>query len=314
MAAFVELSGNWPEHPVVHEIFAWVWLEELERGAGRPLTLADVPADVWDDVARPGIDAVWLMGVWQRSPLGAAIARTEPSMVEAQRAALADVIDADVVGSAYCIRDYVVDERLGGDEALAVARAALAARGVRLVLDFVPNHVAPDHPWVTTHPELFVHGTREDLARDPSSFLEVGEHVFARGRDPYFPAWPEVLQLDASSESLRAAAADVLVGLTGRCDGAALRHGDARPRRRLPPHVGRPGVGRGRAGWRPWLLADGDRRGPRHPSGLRVLGGGLLGSRTGAARAGFRCLLRQAAVRPPRPSCAGERGACPRRR
>ena len=219
MAALVERSGSWPEHPVVHEIFAWVWLEELERAAGRPLTLADVPAEVWDDVARPGIDAVWLMGVWQRSPLGAAIARTEPSMVEAQRAALPDVTDDDVVGSAYCIRDYVVDERLGGDEALAVARAALAVRGVRLVLDFVPNHVAPDHPWVTTHPALFVRGTRDDLERDPSSFLEVGEHVFARGRDPYFPAWPEVLQLDASSASLRGAAADVLAGLTDRCDG-----------------------------------------------------------------------------------------------
>ena len=124
-----------------------------------------------------------------------------------------------MVGSAYCIRDYVVDPRLGGDEALAVARAALAARGVRLVLDFVPNHVAPDHPWVRSRPELFVHGSRDDLERDPTSFLEVDERVFARGRDPYFPAWPEVLQLDASSAALRAAAAEIVVGLTDRCDG-----------------------------------------------------------------------------------------------
>ncbi len=216
-----ELSAGWPEHPVVHEIFAWVWLADLERIAGRPLTLADVPDDVWDDVARPGIDAVWLMGVWERSPVGAAIARSEPSMVESQRAALGDVTDSDVVGSAYCVRDYVVDERLGGDEGLAVARAALAARGVRLVLDFVPNHVAPDHPWVASRPELFVRGSRDDLRRDPASFFEVGEHVFARGRDPYFPAWPEVLQLDASSADLRAAAAELVVGLTERCD--ALR-------------------------------------------------------------------------------------------
>ena len=202
----------------MHEIFAWVWLADLERIAGRPLTLADVPDDVWDDVTRPGIDAVWLMGVWERSPVGAAIARSEPSMVESQRAALGDVTDSDVVGSAYCVRDYVVDQRLGGDEGLAVARAALAARGVRLVLDFVPNHVAPDHPWVASRPELFVRGSRDDLRRDPASFFEVGEHVFARGRDPYFPAWPEVLQLDASSADLRAAAAELVVGLTERCD------------------------------------------------------------------------------------------------
>ena len=36
--------------------------------------------------------------------------------------------------------------------------------GVGLVLDFVPNHVAPDHAWVTEHPEYFVRGTAEDLA------------------------------------------------------------------------------------------------------------------------------------------------------
>ena len=219
MTSNADLSAKWPEHPVVHEIFAWVWLADLERAAGRSMTLADVPDEVWDDVARPGIDAVWLMGVWERSPVGATIARTEPSMVAAERAALDDMADADVVGSAYCIRDYVVDERFGGDAGLAVARAALAARGVRLVLDFVPNHVAPDHPWVTERPELFVHGSRDDLERDPSSFLQVGEHVFARGRDPYFPAWPEVLQLDASNSALRTAAAELVAGLTARCDG-----------------------------------------------------------------------------------------------
>ncbi len=215
----MDVSQHWPAHPVVHEIFAWVWLADLERVAGHPMTLADVPAAVWDDVARPGVDAVWLMGVWERSSLGAAIARTEPSMVESQRQALSDVTDADVVGSAYCIRDYVVDPRFGGDEALAVARAALAARGVRLVLDFVPNHVAPDHPWVTARPELFILGSVDDLARDPSSFLDIAGHVFARGRDPYFPAWPEVLQLDASNTATRTAAATLAVGLTERCDG-----------------------------------------------------------------------------------------------
>jgi Alpha amylase, catalytic domain len=215
----VERSTGWPRNPVVHEIFTWVWLADLGRATGRAMTLADVPDDVWDDVARPGIDAVWLMGVWERSPSGAAIARSEPSMVDAQRAALDDATDDDVVGSAYCIRDYVVDPRLGGDDALAVARAALAARGVRLVLDFVPNHVAPDHPWVRSRPELFVLGSRDDLERDRRSFLEVDGRVFARGRDPYFPAWPEVLQLDASSGALRAAVAELVVGLTDRCDG-----------------------------------------------------------------------------------------------
>ena len=209
----------WPENPVVHEVFTWVWLTDLERALGRPLTLADVPRRVWDDIARPGIDAVWLMGIWERSPLGASIARTDPGMRASHEAALGEPAEDDVVGSAYCIRDYTVDARFGGDEALAVARAELAARDVRLVLDLVPNHIAPDHRWVTERPELLVRGDHDDLRRDPDSFLEVAGRVFARGRDPNFPAWPEVLQLDASSSDLRAAMAELVVELTERCDG-----------------------------------------------------------------------------------------------
>jgi glycosidase len=89
------------------------------------------------------------------------------------------------------------------------------------VLDLVPNHVAPDHPWVVDHPEYFVRGTSDDLARDPASYLEVNGTVFACGRDPYFPAWPEVLQLDASNPLLRAAMAEQVASIVTRCD--ALR-------------------------------------------------------------------------------------------
>jgi len=209
----------WPANPVVHEIFTWIWLAELGKRYGRAITLASVPDEVWDDVARPGIDAVWLMGVWERSPIGAQIARTNPAMREANRAALPGLTDADVVGSAYCIRDYTVDRLLGGEQGLAAARAALARRGVRLVLDLVPNHVAPDHRWVREHPEFFVQGTQADLDRDPHAFIKVGDRVLACGKDPYFPAWPEVLQLDASHVGLRAAMVELVGTIARRCDG-----------------------------------------------------------------------------------------------
>jgi hypothetical protein len=211
----------WPDDPLLFEIYTWVWLAGLSTAYGRQVTLADVPDEVWDDVARPGVDAVWLMGVWERSPMGAAIARSNDAMRTAQSEALPDVTDADVVGSAYCVRAYTCDPALGGDAGLAVARAALANRGVRLVLDLVPNHVAPDHAWVVDHPEYFVHGSAEDAQRDPASFIEIGNTVFACGRDPYFPAWPEVLQLDGSHPALRAAMAAQVADLVTKCD--ALR-------------------------------------------------------------------------------------------
>lgn len=211
--------NDWPSHPVVHEIFTWVWLADLGRQLGRPVTLGDVPDEVWDDVARPGVDAVWLMGVWQRSPRGTAIARSNPAMGAAHQATLPDLTAADVVGSAYCVRDYSVDAHLGGDHGLAVARQALDQRGVRLILDLVPNHVAPDHPWAERHPEYFVQGTAADLGTQPDAFVEVGGRVLACGRDPYFPAWPEVIQLDASRGELRAAMVDLVAGIAERCDG-----------------------------------------------------------------------------------------------
>ena len=64
-----------------------------------------------------------------------------------------------MIGSPYCVRDYVVDERFGGTEALAGARRQLARRGLGLILDYVPNHVAPDHPWTYDHPECLLAGT-----------------------------------------------------------------------------------------------------------------------------------------------------------
>src|SRR6185503_18989186 len=100
------------------------------------------------------------MGVWQRSPAGVTIALANADLRASFQAALPDWRTEDVVGSPYCIRGYVVDEHLGGPAGLAAARAALASRGLRLILDFVPNHVAPDHPWTTERPEICVAGRR----------------------------------------------------------------------------------------------------------------------------------------------------------
>jgi glycosidase len=123
------------------------------------------------------------------------------------------------VGSPYCVRQYVVDEHLGGREGLVAARAELAKRGLRLLLDFVPNHMAPDHPWVIHHPEYFVQGNNDDARIDPASFVETAGNVFARGRDPCFPPWPDVLQLNAFQPGLRQAVIETLSDLADQCDG-----------------------------------------------------------------------------------------------
>jgi len=209
----------WPSNPVIYEINTWVWLDELSRKYRMPVNLATVPKQEWDAIASDGFDAVWFMGVWERSPAGIGISMRNPGLLEDFRRALPDFAAQDNVGSPYCVRRYVVDEHLGGPEGLAAARKTLAKHGIRLILDFVPNHVAPDHPWVIDHPEYFVQGNTDDAKRDPASYVEAGGKVFACGRDPYFPAWPDVLQLNAFNTGLRAAVVETLTGIAEQCDG-----------------------------------------------------------------------------------------------
>jgi glycosidase len=208
----------WSKHPSIYLINTWVWLDEQSRKARRTLTLGSVPDREWDTIKALGFDAVWLMGVWERSPAGIAVANRNEGLLADFRRALPDFRAEDNVGSPYCVRRYTVDAHLGGREGLAKARAALARRGMRLVLDFVPNHVAPDHPWVADHPEYFIQGNADDQAKDPGSFVAIGKHVFACGRDPYFPAWPDVLQLNAFEPKLRAAAIETVRDIASQCD------------------------------------------------------------------------------------------------
>jgi hypothetical protein len=211
--------SGWPRYPTIYEINTWVWLAELSTRAGHPVTLGSVSETEWDALAAHGFDAVWLMGVWERSPAGIAIANRNENLLDDFKRALPDFRPQDNVGSPYCVRRYVVDQRLGGPEGLAAARRELAKRDIRLILDFVPNHVAPDHPRVTAHPECFVQGSAEEANADADSFMKIGDRVFACGRDPYFPAWQDVLQLNAFQPGLRQAMLETVSSIAGQCDG-----------------------------------------------------------------------------------------------
>ena len=209
----------WPQYSTLYEINAWVWLSELSHKYDTKVDLSSIPAAEWDAIGTYGFDAVWLMGVWERSPTGIAIASQNQGLLDDFRRALPDFRSDDNVGSPYCVRRYVVDPHLGGPEGLAIARRELSKRGMNLILDFVPNHVGPDHPWVSTHPEYFVRGSTEDIANNPSFYMELGKTVFACGRDPYFPAWPDVLQLNAFEPALRKAVVGTISNIAQQCDG-----------------------------------------------------------------------------------------------
>jgi hypothetical protein len=212
--------AEWSAHPVVYEINTWIWLKELSQAVGRRVTLATVPQGELRRLAHLGFDAVWLMGVWQRSPASNAIARNHPDLQAEYHLALEDFDPAvDVVGSPYAVYDYKVDPALGGDQELAVLRERLAQLGLNLILDFGPNHLAVDHAWLEEYPERFVHATPERLETNPGDYFQAGDHTLAHGRDPFFPGWTDTVQLDYRRADTRRAMIEIVRSLAARCDG-----------------------------------------------------------------------------------------------
>ena len=176
-----------------------------------------------DRLAAEGFDWIWLLSVWLTGDAGRSISRANPEWRREFEETLPDLREDDIAGSGFAIRGYTVHPALGGDAALARLRARLRARGLRLMLDFVPNHTALDHPWVERHPEYYVSAGELDLARAPHDYTWVrraaGDLLLAHGRDPYFPGWPDTLQLDYGNPATQEAMLGELERIATQCDG-----------------------------------------------------------------------------------------------
>src|SRR5437773_10475288 len=116
------METSWPARPVIYEINTWVWLNELSRQNQRTITLGTVPTEQWDELASLDVDAVWLMGVWERSRAGMRIANENAALQADFHSARRDYTPADNVRSADCVPRYVEAEHLGRPAALAVPR------------------------------------------------------------------------------------------------------------------------------------------------------------------------------------------------
>jgi hypothetical protein len=212
-----------PRYPALYQINTRVWLTELSRALGKRARLDDIPDSELDRLAELGFDWIWLLSVWQTGPAAQAISRANPEWRREFAETLPDLDDEDIGGSGFAIQSYTVHRGLGGTAALARLRQRLQQRGLKLMLDFVPNHMAPDHLWIDEHPDYFVHGSEGDLARAPQNYCRVqsksGEVVLAYGRDPYFAGWPDTLQLNYGNPGLQQAMIGELTSIAGQCDG-----------------------------------------------------------------------------------------------
>jgi glycosidase len=177
--------------PLVLEINTRCWLRELTDMAGSPVTLQNVPPGEFERWRALGFSHIWLMGVWTTGPLSRAVALAQPDLRDLCIQSFGCWDENDIAASPYAIADYSVPRALGGDAGLQNFRDALHHHGLKLLLDFVPNHTGLDHPWLQTHPERFVSFN----TRTPGTFPGAGRRWIAHGKDPWFPPWADTAQL-----------------------------------------------------------------------------------------------------------------------
>ncbi|OGO17290.1 MAG: hypothetical protein A2Z02_06120 [Chloroflexi bacterium RBG_16_48_7] len=215
-------------NPFLYEINSYTFLSKMAARYGRELTLPDIPDREWQDLADKGFNLVWLMGIWQRSALARRMAVSNTNLRQAYNFLMPGWTEKDIAGSPYAVYDYSLDSRLGKKEDLPRLKEKLNSMGLGLIVDFVPNHLALDHPWTLSKPGRFVEGTKKAIADHPEWFFRNENGVYlAYGRDPYFPPWIDTVQVNFFSHDLRKAFIDELLRIAEvsdgvRCDMAML--------------------------------------------------------------------------------------------
>ncbi|MHA1675317.1 MAG: alpha-amylase family glycosyl hydrolase [Promethearchaeota archaeon] len=122
---------------------SYVWLDQLSKKYKQPINHLDqIPDEELDQLANWGFTALWLIGLWERSPASKTI-KNWCGNPEAE-------------ASAYSLYDYVIATDLGGENAYLTLKQKAMQRGIRLASDMVPNHTGIDSKWIREHPDWYV--------------------------------------------------------------------------------------------------------------------------------------------------------------
>ncbi|MBX2975180.1 MAG: glycosidase [Ignavibacteriaceae bacterium] len=205
----------------LYEINIRTFLRRFDSG-DKKATVKDIPLTFWKGLAEKGIDLVWLMGVWETCDSVISNHCFQEGLVSSYDRALKQWSKEDVIGSPYAINQYKINNKLGSTDEFIFLRKVLHSLGIKLIFDFVPNHFSVDSIYTNSNPEYFLQGTMENLEEDRHTFF-ISKHnpelIFAHGRDPFFPAWTDTIQLNYYNPQTRKFMSDTLLEISEYCDG-----------------------------------------------------------------------------------------------
>lgn len=205
------------KNPLIYEIN----IRLLLRG-GNHEWLLDIPASYWEAIRNKGFRYIWLMGVWETCESVVPKHCFQEGLIRSYTKALKDWTKEDVIGSPYAINTYRPSKIIGTMQDLKAFRDLLRSLGMGLILDFVPNHFSADSELIAKHPEYFLEVSEDIYNGEPHTFYRPengGGKYFAHGRDPFFPAWTDTIQVNFTNPGLREYYRETLTELTEICDG-----------------------------------------------------------------------------------------------
>lgn len=208
-------------NPSIYEINTRLWLKRFANSKGT-VTLENIPNNYWDDFVKKGFDYVWLMGIWKTCDSVIDKYCFEEGLVKSYDRALKGWKREDIIGSPYAVDKYEPNPQIGTLKSLLELKSQLNKKGIKLILDFVPNHFSADSSLIESNPDIFLEVDIDAFKKDPYTFYQPKKNVnkyFAHGRDPFFPAWQDTAQVNFFSNDARGFLTKTLLELTKVCDG-----------------------------------------------------------------------------------------------
>lgn len=155
----------------------FVWLDQLSKKYQRDIKHLDqIPDEELDQLARWNFNALWLIGIWERSSASQKIKQM--------------MGNPDAAASAYSLFDYTIAKELGGEQAFENLKQRCWQRGIRLSSDMVPNHTGIYSKWTIEKPDYFIQSsippfpsykfTGPNLSEDESVEIRIEDQYYTR--------------------------------------------------------------------------------------------------------------------------------------